>query len=98
MKQDDFYSFNYEYEYIADRFGEGDDDVVLKKATLNVSVTWDDSSAPGYIVSYTVDSPTPIPNPWTGDADQIFRDRSSEVEEDLEGLDVGAELLKDWPI
>lgn len=34
----------------------------LENARLNVSLTWDDYSAPGYVVSYTVDSPTPIPN------------------------------------
>jgi len=58
MKQDESYAFSYDYEYIADRFGEGDDDVTLENARLNVSLDWDDSSAPGYVVSYSLDSPT----------------------------------------
>lgn len=98
MKQDDSYAFAYEYEYVADRFGEGDDDVELRHATLNVSVAWDDSSAPGYVVSYAVESPTPIPNQWTGDADQIFSDLWSQVVDDLKSLGIGAELHKDWPV
>ena len=83
MKQDESYEFSYDYEYVADRFGDGDDDVKLENARLNVFLSWDDSSAPGYVVSYTVDSPTPIPNDWTGDADQIFNDLWSEVTADL---------------
>lgn len=98
MKQSDSYAFSYEYEYISNRYGDGDDDVELETATLSVSLAWDDSSAPGYVVSYTVDSPTPIPNDWTGDADQIFRDLSGEVEADLDALGIGSELQKDWPI
>ena len=98
MKQDDSYQFSYPYEYVADRFGDGDDDVKLLSARLNVSLAWDDSSAPGYVVSYTVDSPTPIPNDWTGDADQIFNDLWSEVTADLGSLGIGPELHKDWPI
>lgn len=62
IKLDDSYSFAYDYEYVADRFGDGDDDVRLENARLNVTLSWDDSSAPGYVVAYTVDSPTPIPN------------------------------------
>lgn len=98
MKQDDSYAFSYDYEYISDRFGDGDDDVELETATLNVSLVWDDSSAPGYVVSYTVDSPTPIPNDWTGDENQIFQDLLGEVEADLDALDIGPELQKDWPV
>ncbi len=98
MKQDDSYQFSYDYEYVADRFGDGDDDVKLENARLNVSLSWDDSSAPGYVVSYTVDSPTPIPNDWTGDADQIFSDLWLAVTADLSSLGIGSELHKDWPI
>jgi hypothetical protein len=98
MKQDDSYAFTYDYDYVADRFGDGDDDVKLKIAKLNVSLTWDDTSAPGYVVSYTVDSPTPIPNDWTGDADQLFNDLWTDVVADLESRGVGSELHKDWPI
>ena len=72
MKQDDSYELSYDYEYVADRFGEGDDDVNLEIARVDVSLSWDDSSAPGYVVSYSVDSPTPLPNDWTGSADQIW--------------------------
>lgn len=97
MKEDDSYEFSYDYEYVADRFGDGDDDVTLEIAKVNVSLSWDDSSAPGYVVSYTVDSPTPIPNNWTGDADQLFNDLSSEVQADLASCGVGPELFKDWP-
>jgi hypothetical protein len=68
MKKDDSYEFSYDYEYVADRFGDGDDDVQLEIARVKVSLSWNDSSAPGYVVSYTVDSPTPIPNDWTADA------------------------------
>lgn len=98
MKQDDSYEFSYDYEYVADRFGDGDDDVKLEIAKVDVSLSWDDSSAPGYVVSYTVDSPTPIPNDWTGDADQLFNDLWSEVTGDLASRGVGPELFKDWPI
>lgn len=98
MKQDDWYQFAYDYEYVADRFGDRDDDVKLENARLNVSLSWDDSSAPGYVVSYTVDSPTPIPNDWTGDADQIFNDLWLAVTADLDSLGIGSELHKDWPI
>lgn len=98
MKRDDSYQFSYDYEYVADRFGDGEDDVKLENARLNVSLTWDDSSAPGYVVAYTVDSPTPIPNDWTGDADEIFNDLWYAVTADLNSLGVGPELYKDWPI
>ena len=97
-KLDDSYSFTYNYEYVADRFGDGDDDVRLENARLNVTLTWDDSSAPGYVVAYTVDSPTPIPNNWTGDAHQIFNDLWSDVVADCESVGIGSELHKDWPI
>ena len=36
MKQDESYEFSYDYEYVADRFGDGDDDVKLENARLNV--------------------------------------------------------------
>ncbi len=98
LKQDDSYEFSYDYEYVANRFGDGDDDVELQNATLNVSLSWDDSSPPGYVVSYTVASPTPIPNDWTGDADQIFDDRWADVVADLDSVGIGSELHKDWPI
>ena len=41
MKQEDSYQFSYDYEYVADRFGDGDDDVKLENARLNVSLSWD---------------------------------------------------------
>jgi hypothetical protein len=98
LKQGDSFQFSYDYKYVADRFGEGDDDVALAIAKLSVSLSWDDSSAPGYVLTYTVDSPTPIPNDWTGDANEIFNDRYSELEADLYALGIGPELQKDWPI
>ena len=98
MQQDDSYEFSYDYGYVADRFGDGDDDVKLENARLNVSLSWDDASAPGYVVSYTVDSPTPIPNDWTGDGVQIMNDLWSGETADLDSLGSGSELHKDWPI
>jgi len=98
QKQDDSYELTYDYEYITNRYGEGDDDVDLANATLNVSLTWDDSSAPGYTVSYTVDSPTPLPNEWTHGPDGIFSDMSVEIVNDLGYRGVSPEVLKDWPL
>lgn len=98
MKQRDSYEFSYVYQYVANRFGDGDEDVTLENARVNVSLDWDDSSSPGYVVSYKVDSPSPIPNDWTGDADQIFSDLWPAVVADLESLGIGPELHKDWPM
>ncbi len=42
-------------------------------------------------------SPTPIPNDWTGDADQLFHDLWSEVSADVAARGIGPELYKDWP-
>lgn len=97
LKRDDSYEFSYKYEYVADRYGEGNDDVTLEHATVNVSLSWDDSPAPGYRVSYTVDSPTPIPNEWTGDADQIFQDLWTDVSADAEDKGISSRVFKDWP-
>lgn len=98
LKQDSAYLFTYDYEYIVNRYGEGDDDVDLEIAKVNVTLSWDDSPAPGYVVSYSVDSPTPIPNPWTGDADQIFDDLWPVITADLNAVGIGPELHKDWPM
>ena len=99
MKQRDSYQFTYDYEYIADRFGDGDDDVTLQTATFTVLVSWDDSSVPGYVVSYSYDSPTSIPNDWTDSADGIFSDILwSKVSDDLDSLGIGSESHKDWPL
>lgn len=98
LKRDDSYDFSYRYEYVADRFGDGDDDVTLEIATVSVSLSWDDSPAPGYVVSYTVDSPTPIPNDWTGDADQVFSDLWGEVTTDVGACGISSELYKNWPV
>lgn len=88
MKQDESYEFSYEYECIVDRCGEGNDDVKLEIALVDVSLCWDDSSVPGYVVSYTVDSQTPIPNDWTGDADQLFDDLWPKISADLDSHDI----------
>lgn len=98
MKQDDSYHFSYPFEYITERFGDGEDDIKLDIATVNVSLSWDDSTVPGYVVSYTVDSPTPIPNEWTGNADELFFALWFEITADVEGCDISSELYKDWPI
>jgi hypothetical protein len=97
LKLDDVYSFSYPYEYVADRFGDGDDDVTLETATLTVLLVWDDSPAPGYEVSASVDSPTPIPNEWTGDATEIFSDLWSDIAADSDSYGIGPELRKNWP-
>jgi hypothetical protein len=97
LKRDDSYDFSYRYEYVADRFGDGDDDIRLEIATVNVSLSWDDSPAPGYLVSYTVDSPTPIPNEWTGDEHQLFQDLWFQVTADAGASGISPELYKDWP-
>lgn len=96
LKLDDSYSFSYLYEYIAD--GSDDEDVQMETATLHVELSWDDSSAPGYVVSYTVESPTPLPNEWTGDADQLFSDRWGEIQADAAACGISSELQKDWPV
>jgi len=98
LKQSDSYSFQYNYEYVANRYGEGNDDVELETATVNISLSWDDSSTPGYTVSYYVDAPTSIPNEWTGDANVIFNDIRHLLESDLDGVGIGSELHKDWPL
>ena len=97
LKQNDSYNFQYNYEYVSNRYGEGDDDVDLENATLYVTLTWDDSPSPGYTVSYHVDAPTPIPNAYTGDETQIFEDLLPLLESDLFNAEIGFELYKDWP-
>lgn len=98
LKQEDSYEFSYTYEYVANRFGDGDDDVELKIAKLEVTFSWDDSSPPGYVHSCTVDSPTPIPNDWTGDAEQLFQDLFfTYIEDDLMDNDIPRGLYRDFP-
>ena len=96
LKQDDSYSFQYTYEYVANRYGDGEDDVELESATVDVTLSWDDSSAPGYTVSYHVYAPTSIPNAYTGDESVIFNDIRHLLEYDLAGIGIGSELYKDW--
>lgn len=98
LKRDEWYEFSFDYEYVADRFGEGDDDVTLETATLIVSLTWDDSSPPGYTFSLSVDSPTPIPNEWTGDAYEIFNDLWPVIWDALGAEELTMEMYKDLPL
>ena len=67
----DTYRFSYNYEIVVNRFGDGDDDVELANATVDITVSWDDSSVPGYIISWNVDAPTSLPNEWTNSKDEI---------------------------
>ena len=97
LKQNDTYSFSYSYEYIVNRYGEGNDDVELANATIDITVSWDGSSAPGYVCSYIVSAPTSIPNEWTGSAEEIFEEvRDSRLIHDLYGYGISCETFKDW--
>lgn len=96
MKQGDAYELSYDYEYISNRFGDGDDDVELAIAHVDVSVRWDDTSVPGYVVSYSVNSPTPIPNQWTGEPSEIFDFLVPSIETDLNARGIDSQLFKDW--
>ena len=98
LKQGESYEFSYPYEYVANRFGDGDNDVDLKIATLVVTFSWDDSPSPGYVHTCVVEAPTPIPNEWTGDAEQVFQDLFfAHIEDDLMNSDIPRGLYKDFP-
>lgn len=98
LKQDDSYALGLDFEYVANRFGDGDDDVELEIARVTISFSWDDSPVPGYVVSIDIDSPTPIPNDWTDEPEGLFRDLWYGDAADYMGtVGVGPELFKDWP-
>ena len=98
MKQDDSYEFDFDFEHVANRFGEGNDDVELEVARVSLSFSWDESPTPGYVVSISIDSPTPIPYEWTDEPEQLFRDLwHGDAADYMRTVGVGSELHKDWP-
>lgn len=98
LKRDDSYTFEFDFEYVANRFGAGDDDVELEVAHVTITFAWDDSPAPGYVVSIAIDSPTPIPNDWTDDPEELFRSLwFGDAADYLGTVGIGSELFKDWP-
>jgi len=42
--------------------------------------------------------PTPLPNAWTGGADEIFSDLWTDVAADAASVGIPSELHKDWPV
>lgn len=65
-KQDDHYSFSYEFEYIEKN--HGNDQYDIGTATMNVEVHWDDAQD-GYVISYDVPDMHKIdPGQGNGDA------------------------------
>ena len=60
LKRDDSYTFEFDFEYVVNRFAAGDDDVELEVAHVTITFSWDDTPAPGYVVSIAIDSPTPF--------------------------------------
>lgn len=96
LKKNDTYRFLYNYEIIVNRFGDGDD-VELANATVDISVSWDDSSVPGYIISWNVDSPTSLPNEWTNSKEEIVKEVCSwYLRSDLEAIGISSETFKFW--
>lgn len=97
LKKDDTYHFSYPYEYIVNRHGDEDDDVELANATVDIRVSWDDSSAPGYELSYQVSAPTSLPNDFTTSEEGIFREvRDTYLTNDLASIGISPETFKDW--
>ena len=97
LKKDDTYSFSYTYEYIVNRFGDGDDDVELANATVNITVSWDDSSVPGYTLSWNIYAPTSLPNEYTSSKEGIFEEVSDMyLSSDLFANGISSETFKNW--
>jgi len=95
LKREDSYHFSYTYEYIVRRFGDGDDDVELAIATIDITVSWDDTAPPGYITSYSVSAPTSIPNQYTGSEDDLYDEIvDMYLVSDLQGYSVSSETFK----
>ena len=95
LKKNDTYRFSYNYEIVVNRFGDGDDDVELANATVDITVSWDDSSVPGYVVSWDVDAPTSLPNEWTNSKEEIVKEVIvRDLYSDLEAKGVSSETFK----
>ena len=95
LKKEDVNNFSYSYEYIVKRYGDGDDDVELANATVDIRVSWDDTSVPGYTLSYQVYAPTSLPNDYTEEG--IFQwVCGNDLVWDLISIGVSPETFKDW--
>lgn len=95
LKKNVTYRFSYNYEIVVNRFGNGDDDVELANATIDITVSWDDSSGPGYIISWNVDAPTSLPNEWTGSKEEIVKEICiGYLLNDLEASRISSEAFK----
>jgi hypothetical protein len=93
---EDEYNFSYSYEYIVKHYGDGDDDVELANAIVNIRVSWDDTSTPGYILSYQVYAPTSLPNAYTSNEEEVFEEVVSKyLVNDLISIGVSRAAFKD---
>jgi len=94
LKKEDEYEFSYHYEYIVNRYGDGDDDVELANATVDITVSWDDTSVPGYTLSYQVYAPTSLPNDYTDNEEGIFQEVCDMyLENDLTSIGISSETF-----
>ncbi len=97
LKKEDVYNFSYSYEYIVKRYGDGDDDVELANAIVDIRVSWDDTSVPGYTLSYQVHAPTSLPNDYTTTEEGVFQEVCVKyLVNDLTSIGVSPETFKDW--
>lgn len=97
LKKEDVYNFSYSYEYIVKRYGDGDDDVELANATVDIRVSWDDTSVPGYTLSYQVYAPTSLPNDYTDTEEGVFQQvRDMYLVYDLNSIGISPETFKNW--
>lgn len=95
LKKNDTYRFSYNYEIIVNRLGDGDDDVEVANATVDITVFWDDSSVPGYIISWNVNAPTSLPNEWTNSKEEIVKEVIvMYLYSDLEANGISSETFK----
>jgi hypothetical protein len=98
LKKEDVYNFSYSYEYIVKRYGTGDADVELANATVDIRVSWDDTSGPGYTLSYQVHAPTSLPNDYTSTEEGVFQEVCDMyLVYDLTSIGISPETFKDWP-
>jgi len=91
-KQDDSYSFSYEFEYIEKN--HGNDNYDIGTATMNVGLSWN-SSDDGYDVTFDVPEMYKIdPAQGNGDAHSFYEyDVYPRLMDDLAGLGIGPEDL-----
>lgn len=97
LKKEDVYNFSYSYEYIVKRYGDGDDDFELAIATVDIRVSWDDTSVPGYTLSYQISAPTSLPNDYTTTEEGIFQEVCGrDLVWDLIDIGISPKTFKDW--